>query len=552
MRDGLLLAYAGVTNDLWDIPGGRRLQRFSGTAQPVALSPDGKSLATATHQNTIRLWDIASGRELLLPDRPRGEVQALALAPDGRTWVTGGYDTVLRVWDTASGKESRQLSALGWVLQLALAPDGGQVISLDHHAQSLCWDRKTGREIRKVKFAPDYSGRGLALSADARLAAWATKEGITQLVDLATEREVALLATPEPDPGRAFFFDALVKWPAAFSPDGRRFAASDGPFADTIRLWDIATRRLRCKVTLPKQNFQALAFSPDSRLLATARLPDGIVQLWEVATGKECLLFASPEKQVSSLAFSVDGRTLATGSHEGTLRFWDVASGKSIDQRPGHRGAITAIHYAPDGKVLATASADTTALLWDAAVPSPPPLHVLGDAEGWWHDLAGEDAAKAYRALWALAQTPAQALPLLRARLRPAEGVAADKLRRWIGDLDSERFPVRETAVQELRRAGGRAEPILREVLRGPIALEVRRRIEKLLEELAGEIEAKNLPVLRGLQALELMNTAEARALLDTLARGAPGAWETRAAQESLDRLAKRGTEPLLHTDDHR
>jgi hypothetical protein len=163
-----------------------------------------------------------------------------------------------------------------------------------------------------------------------------------------------------------------------------------------------------------------------------------------------------------------------------------------------------------------------------------------------WADLAANDTGTAYLALWELAEAPRQAAPYFKDRLPPASvpgGREREQISRWISDLDSDTFAVREKAMAELRRCIEAAEPALREARARKSSPEVRHRIDDLLEKRgkAAIPAPEDLRVLRAVEALEHMRTAEAREQLAALAKGAPAAHRTRAAREALGRLADGG-----------
>jgi hypothetical protein len=176
------------------------------------------------------------------------------------------------------------------------------------------------------------------------------------------------------------------------------------------------------------------------------------------------------------------------------------------------------------------------------SVPLPP-----GESElkALWANLAGNDAAKAYRAIWSLAAAPQQAVPFLRKHLKPAVAPDAQKLKQLLADLDSPRFTVREKAAQELAKLGDFAEPGLRRVLEAKPSLEVRQRVERLLEQQQGPVVSpERLREIRAVEALEHMDSAEARRLLRELAAGAEGARLTREAKAAEARLSARSAAP--------
>jgi HEAT repeat protein len=157
-----------------------------------------------------------------------------------------------------------------------------------------------------------------------------------------------------------------------------------------------------------------------------------------------------------------------------------------------------------------------------------------------WADIAGDDAAKAYRALWALVAVPDQALPLVRNTLRPVPAVTEDRLKKLIADLDDDDFAVREKATDELAKVGGAADSLLRRTLEGKPSAEQRQRLQRLLEQVRSVgTTTDGLRQVRALELLECVGTEEAKALLKELAKGAPGAALTEQAKVALKRFER-------------
>jgi len=249
----------------------------------------------------------------------------------------------------------------------------------------------------------------------------------------------------------------------------------------------------------------------------------------------------------ATLAFSPDGRALVGRASDRSVRVWDVDGGKEVGRFKGHDGRVETVGFSPDGTAVVTGSTDTTLLVWDAAALrkdlSARQAAELPDgaADGLWADLAGEDAGKAGQGVLKLAAAPRQAVTFLGERLKPAAAIDQQKLDKWLADLESERFAVRQDAIANLLKAGEQAVPALQKVLASLPALETRLRVEDLLDKLTGgTLTAEQLRFVRAVEALEKMGTPEARSVLKTLAGGAPGALPTREARAALDRLGER------------
>jgi RNA polymerase sigma factor (sigma-70 family) len=522
---------------LWDVETGAVLRRFTrghGVFEAVAFAPEGKAVAAVGgHDSTVHLWEPATGKELDPAAGHRGPVTRVAFTADGRALLTSGYDETVRCWDGA-GRVRWQVPG-----QAAWAGDDGQALTFVTGAAGVFLqtrDVERGTAGRRLLLHP--GDRTAALSPDRRALASAGSDGTIRLWDVAAGTELRRLTGHD---GRVRLL--------AFGPEGKVLASAGRD--NTVRLWDAAGGK---ELRRFASNGQDLAFSPDGRLFAwvgidPAALPRWGLHVYETATGKEVpglTTPADPEKLpearrgVMAATFSPDGRVLATGTGS-EVYLWEVATGRERCRLQGHEGGVEALAFAPDGNRLASASSDTTVLVWDlrggppAAGPlSEETLKALGS------DLADPDAAKAYRAMQALASAPGQGAPLLKRLLQPVPRVEADRLPRLLADLDSERFETRAEAAAELEKAGEAAELALRQALEKNPPVEVRRRLERLLDGLdARAASGDRLRALRAVEVLERIGTPEARAVLRQVADGAAQARLTEAARGALERLAR-------------
>jgi RNA polymerase sigma factor (sigma-70 family) len=536
----------------------------------VAISSKGQ-LAAGYYNGSVRLWKLPSTEELLHPgaaasgpgwaeqylgieDGHQEAVETLSVSPDGKIAATAGADRTIRLWDLATGKQLRQFTGTG-----ATFSSDGRMFATHSGDGPVCL-----RELPAGKIVHQFAGSCPVFTPDGKLVAsvspaegkhWAS--GYTDIVlrEVATGQEVRRLRG---HPGHVHCL--------AFSPDGKTLASgaagqrTEGKNVDeapqvvnTIRLWDVASGQERFQFGGDKHSVYALAFAPDGRSVASGsyttgaykkrRESDAAVHIWETATGKERLQLHGHQGWVSSVAFTPDGRFVAAGGLDHSVRLWELLTGKEVRSFEGHREMVKAIAFVPGCKALISASSDTTGLVWamPAHDPAPAPPAPLSPEElaRAWADLAEGDAARAFQAISTLASVRAQAVPLLQGRLRPVRLPGGD-VAELIEALGNNDFNVRTKAARALEAMGEGADLALRKAVDNQSSLESRRRVELLL----GKVETEALRAVRAVEVLEYLATAQARQVLHELGQGAPGARQTEAAKAALDRLDRRAKNP--------
>jgi WD40 repeat protein/tRNA A-37 threonylcarbamoyl transferase component Bud32 len=376
-RDGKTLAVGGIVTPfpfqplvqeqeggvlLWDLTTDEPkavLKGHVGPAMAIAFSPDGKTLASAGFDRTIRLWDVSTGKQRTTTLQSLAALAAtLEFSPDGKLLVSGSPDAVIKLWDPSTGQERGVLRGhVNAISSLAFTADGKTLTSASLDGTVKVWDMPPPPEPLALP-GHTMAVKALALLPDGKRLAVIDRVGTFKLWDLATGKELSTHA------------DRMrTVREAVLSPDGKT-AALVSLVDEKIRLYDPSTEQLRLTLKGHTKAPRCLAFSPDGQTLATGG-DDNVVKLWHVATGEEQATLAGHKEPVLSLAFTRDGRTLAAGCGQWLKRdipvevkVWDLVTRQPRTTFAIPAGSVRALAFSPDGRRLASASGDTIQL-WD-------------------------------------------------------------------------------------------------------------------------------------------------------------------------------------------
>jgi WD40 repeat protein len=311
---------------LWDVASGREIRTFQGNTdrvESVAVSPDGRYELSGSSDNTMKLWEMSSGRQI----RTFQGQAPVVFSPDGRYALSGSADKTLKLWDVASGREIRTFQGhTNGVWSVAFSPDGRYAISGSPDNTVKLWEVSSGREIR-------------------------TFQGHTNWVSS-----------------------------VAFSPDGRY--ALSGSWDNTMKLWEVSSGREMRTFKGHKYWVKSVAFSPDG-IYALSGSGDSTLKLWNVASGREIRTFQGHTHEVRSVAFSTDGKQALSGSFDNTMKLWEVASGREIRTFRAHTSGVDSVAFSPDGRYALSGNVSGATAIWDVASGNEI-TQMVGFTDGEW------------------------------------------------------------------------------------------------------------------------------------------------------------------------
>ncbi|MEG4169189.1 MULTISPECIES: WD40 domain-containing protein [unclassified Microcoleus] len=351
-----------------------RLEGHNDAVRSVSFSPDNQMIATASEDNTVRLWSI-DGREIKRLSGQNQSFRRVKFSPDGKMIVAVSADYTIKAWDingqevfTVKGKDN----ADSFISSLCISPDS-KVIAAPEGNNVKLWSTK-GREIKTLTGHEDNVWN-ISCSPDGKTIVTGDRSGVLKLWNM-DGREL-----------KTFRASQLSIFDVSFSPDGQSIATATG---DTkIKLWNLDGKEIR---TIGKHDNYvfSVSFSPDGKTIASSSA-DRTVKLWNT-TGQLLKTFRGHDDAVFNSGFSPDGKFIAAAVKDNTVTLWAVDDRQKLHTFVGHHDSLWSVRFSPNGKIIASAGDDKTIRLWSI--------------EGQALQTIQADSDKAWNRIWSLSFSP--------------------------------------------------------------------------------------------------------------------------------------------------
>jgi WD40 repeat protein len=324
----------------------------------VAWSTDGRRIAAACRDNTVRLFDGESGQCVGAPLAGHGEaVRSVAFSPDGSHVASGGEDRTARIWNVDTGEPigSPLAGHQDWVGGLAFSPDGSRLVTGGFDNAVRLWDAVSGQPVGSPMRGHSGAVTSVAFSGDGRFVVSGGEDKTVRVWVAASGQPVGAPLTGHSD--------AVTS--VAFSHDGQQVVS--GSRDQTVRLWDAGGGPQIRTFAGHEGVVRCVAFSGDRHVVSGG--DDQTVRVWDADTGQPVgAPLVGHGGRVYGVAFSSDGRRVVSGSADHTLRVWDVIGAQVF---PAHGGGVESVVFTPDGARIVSGGADGSVRLWDSVTGQP-------------------------------------------------------------------------------------------------------------------------------------------------------------------------------------
>ena len=356
--DGKISATAGDDGIIhfWDTATGQEKTEIKNgnPINAIAFSPDGMSIAMTDINGITKVVNVETKEELLEYRGTNRILLSITFSPDGKSLLANGSeDNTIGLWDIASGEEVLALGARATILSVAISPDGNYFFIGETDSYMTILDIRAGEYIGEVNSITGNAITSISVSSDGTLVATGSYKDAT-IWDVKTQEAILSLEHPDWVNG------------VAISPNGKYLVTGGGDFI--ARIWDIKTGEQSRALVGHTDIVTSVAYSPDGSQVLTGS-KDNTTRLWNADVNYNQRIFNTRTDAVWDVAFSPDGKSIVTGSHDPNdhnYKIWDLETGRQIGSLAGDTAFSSSISYSNDGNFILTSNVDGSVRIWDA------------------------------------------------------------------------------------------------------------------------------------------------------------------------------------------
>lgn len=354
--DGKILATANTNYSIkfLQVDSGQHIRTCKGHNNRISnldFSPDNLFFLSSSQDRKIKIWDLTNGTCKKTIDAHENTLRAAIFHPNGEFIASCSDDQLIKFWDVSSGKCLKVLEGHnGWVISISFSPDGKLIASGSNDKSIRIWEVETGKCIRVIQGHQDWVV-GVNFSPDGQIIASSSFDCDVRLWQVSNGDCLQILR------GHTSWV-----WTAIFSPHGNQIASAGSD--KTIKIWDVRDGKCLKTITGHTNQIWSLTYHPHGQRIATGS-DDQTVRIWDTTDGKCLQIIQGYTNCVKSVQFTPNSKQLVSAHQDCTVKIWDVLSHQHLCTLKGHDSPVLSVAVHPDGELIASGSEDGTIKIWD-------------------------------------------------------------------------------------------------------------------------------------------------------------------------------------------